>query len=551
MNYSILFEDPGLSLIERLLKVRSVEDDVEEFLNPTMKKYRISPFKLADMNKAIDRIKQALTKQEKIMIFGDYDVDGITSSFMLYTFFRKFLKYENISIMFPNRLEDGYWLKSFHLDEMKEKSVDLVITVDNGITSINEALHAKEIWIDLVITDHHKNLETIPEACAVVNPQVSPDYNFKWICGAGVAFKLLNGYLEAENHDIEQRKKIFNYFLPVVAIATVADCVPLVDENRVMVKQGLKLLNQKSDIPESLISFIDYLGIKDDINSFHIGYIIGPRINAGGRIVSPYKSLYTLLHTWEKQREHLDMIESINTERKKLQDQASKLAEKMLCHDDFLLTAHSEEFHEGIIGIVSGRITEKNNKPSIVLSLCPEKGVAVASLRGPEYFSVIDMLIAHGDLLERYWGHKQAGWLTVKLENVDTLLNSMRTYCKNLLQELNLEKIMKIDTKLYPQEISSLTLDNLMKLEPFGQGNEEPLFFIENATILTVNKVGSRGNGHLKFQFFYDGTEFQAMHRSKGGLLENFQIWQKISLAGKLKKDTFNGWVFIDIQGIF
>lgn len=243
MAYKILYDNPNEALLTRLLKVRKVEDTIEDFLNPRFSKYRIDPRKLATMHEAVDRVVAALKNKERIMIFADYDVDGTTSGFLLYTLIKTFFGHPNVSIMFPNRLEDGYGLKCHHLDTMKSKGVDLVITVDNGITSVQEALYAKKIGLDLVITDHHHCLETIPDAIAVVNPQVSPDYRFKGICGAGVAFKLAMALVEKSTFPQEKKREIFQYFLPVVAIATVADCVPLLDENRLFVKEGLELIN--------------------------------------------------------------------------------------------------------------------------------------------------------------------------------------------------------------------------------------------------------------------------------------------------------------------
>ena len=190
MNYELLYENTAEDLIRRILTVRKIDDDIEHFLDPRIADYRLDPFLLHDMEKAVERILLAIKNNEKIMIFGDYDVDGITSSYLLYAFFTEFLNYKNISIQYPNRMTDGYGMKVKHVDEIKAKDVKVIITVDNGITSINEALHAKEHGIDLIITDHHHVLASVPEGFAVVNPQISPNYPFKGLAGVGVAFKL-------------------------------------------------------------------------------------------------------------------------------------------------------------------------------------------------------------------------------------------------------------------------------------------------------------------------------------------------------------------------
>lgn len=237
MKIHVLNEDTTLSLIERLFAVRKIDCSIEEFLNPSLKQYWINPEKLANIDKAVRLIFDNIAQNKKIMIFGDYDVDGITSSYILYVFFTKFLQYDNVSIMYPNRLEDGYGLKCKHVDMMKEKQVDLIITVDNGITSITEAAYAKEMGITLIITDHHHALDTLPDADVIVNPQISDDYEFKGIAGVGVAFKLINALMNFKEFDKETKAIVFEHLLPVVAIGTVADCVPLVHENRAMVKR--------------------------------------------------------------------------------------------------------------------------------------------------------------------------------------------------------------------------------------------------------------------------------------------------------------------------
>lgn len=309
--------------------------------------------------------------------------------------------------MYPNRLQDGYGLKNKHLDEMKAKNIDLIITVDNGITSYKEAQYAKELGIDLVITDHHHLLADLPDAIAVINPQVSPNYPFKGLAGVGVAFKLICALLSKSKFSPEKRNQIFQYFLPIVAIGTVADIVPLVDENRVIVKKGLEIINtQPSSMPKSLEGFLAALNLKDQVDTYHIGFVIGPRINAGGRIESPYDSLKVLLCESAEQLQHIEKIENINTERRRLQDKAFRIAEKNLNLDAGFLYVCDEDFHEGIVGIVAGRITEKYNKPSAVFKIDKEKQHAVASLRGPDYFSVIDMIAQASPYLLRFGGHK-------------------------------------------------------------------------------------------------------------------------------------------------
>ena len=301
-------------------------------------------------------------------------MDGVTASYSLYKFLRYFLKYPHVSIMYPHRKEDGYGLKVKHLETMKSKGVKLVITVDNGITSIEEAFYAKTLGIDLIITDHHQPLNELPQAIAVIDPLCSPQYLFKGLAGVGVVFKLINALLSKCKIDNRKKNQIFNFFLPIVAIGTVADVVPLLEENRYIVKKGLELINRFPEgLPPSLKGFLSYLNIKSPIDTYHIGFIIGPRMNAGGRMQSPYDSLNILLHEGEQQTKFLQNIDAINDDRRKIQEQGVKIAETIIDGNANLLVAYGEEFHEGVIGIVAGRLTEKYHKPSIIFKVEPEK----------------------------------------------------------------------------------------------------------------------------------------------------------------------------------
>ncbi len=544
MKYEILNQDNNLSLLERLLAVRQVSDDPALFLNPRFSDYRKDPFLLNDMDKGVARIIDALKKQEKIMIFGDYDVDGVTSSYCVYRFITRFLGYSNISVMYPDRLQDGYGLKNKHLDEMKKKGVQLVITVDNGITSVNEAQYAKQIGIDLVITDHHHALDRVPEAVAVINPQVSPKYDFKGLAGVGVAFKLINALLAKSTFTNEKKNQIFNYFLPIVAIGTVADIVPLVWENRVIVKRGLEIINKNPELmPKSLMRFLAALNLKENVDTYHIGFVIGPRINAGGRIESPYDSLRILLCETADQIQYIEKIENINTERRRLQDKAFRIAEKRVDPDQTFLYVCDEEFHEGIVGIVSGRITEKYNKPSAVFKIDIEKGHAVASLRGPGYFSVIDMISTAAPYLLRFGGHKWAGGLTVGLDHLDHVIQIFQDYCQWEITSDQLEKVTQVDTVLLDHEWNDEELRDIALLAPFWEGNQEPLFMFEHIKVARVEAIWKKSN-HLKIYGQFWEKTVVIMMWGKGE--EVWLIPQKISIVGKVKPDSYNGGYFID-----
>ena len=544
MRYQILNQDADLSLIERLLKVRNISDNIENFLNPTLANYWLDPFLLNDVDKGVNRIIQALKNKEKIVIFWDYDVDWITASYTLYKFITKYLNYKNITIRYPNRIEDGYWMKPKHLDEMKKEGVDLVITVDNWITSLAEANYAKELWITLIITDHHHALDTLPDAYAVINPQVSPNYPFKGLAGVWVAFKVLNAMLLKSTISKEVKNEIFNYFLPIIAIGTVADVVPLVDENRVIVKRWLEIMNHHSEsLPRWLAGFLKFLNIKWNIDTFHIWFVIGPRINAWGRLESPYDSLKVLLCEDENQEKYIQKIEDINTERRRMQDQAFRIAEKQLDPEKKFLYVCDEDFHEGIIWIVAWRITEKYNKPSAVFKIDKEKQQAVASLRWPEYFNVIEMITKASPYLKRFWGHKGAWGLTIELQDLEKVIKIFEEHCDSCISQENLEKITVIDTVLLPHEWNYEELSEIECLAPFWEGNTEPSFLLENVKVERVEKVWKNWWAHLKiFWKFWEDT-ITIVFRWKWD--ESEKIWDKLSIIWNIKRDTYNWGFFV------
>jgi len=544
MHYQILNQDADLSLIQRLLKVRNISDNSSTFLNPTLWNYWLDPFLLNDMSKGVDRIITALRNKEKIIIFWDYDVDGITASYTLYKFFTKFLNYNNISIRYPNRIEDGYGLKIKHLEEMHKENISLVITVDNGITSLEEAKYAKDLGIDLIITDHHHALDDLPDAYAVINPQVSPNYSFKGLAWVWVAFKLVNALLTKSTFSKEKKNEIFNYFLPIVAIWTVADIVPLIHENRVIVKRGLDIMNYHSDlVPKWLQGFLNFLNLKGNIDTFHIWFVIGPRINAWWRLESPYDSLKILLCENENQQTYIQKIEDINSERRRMQDQAFRIAEKELDQDQYFLSVYDESFHEGIIGIVAWRITEKYNKPSAVFKIDKEKNQAVASLRGPEYFNVIEMISKASPYLKRFWWHKWAWGLTIDLDDLEKVIAIFQEHCKECITPDQLEKITMVDTILFPHEWNYEELSEIEQLAPFWEGNSEPNFLFENINVERVEKVWKNWWAHLKIFWKFWEEDITIIFWWKWDEAEN--IWEKISLVWNVKRDTFNWWFYV------
>lgn len=558
MNYRLLTENHTSPLLDRLLSVRWVFEEHESFLNPTLSENRWDSFNLNDMDKGTDILIQAMKDRKSICIFGDYDVDGVTSSYLMYLLLSQYLKYPKVKIMYPDRLKDGYGMKIHHVDTMKAAGHDLIITVDNGITSIQEMIHAKNLGMQVIITDHHKALEIIPEADAVINPQISNNYEFKWLCWAGVVFKFTHALLKKSTLSPEQQQSIMNHFLPIVSIATVADCVPLLGENRAIVKRWLAQMTRRKYILPSLDWLLDFVNISWPLKSFHIGFVIGPRINAWWRLATGYDSLKTLLFTGEKQIEALKNLDTINDERKKLQKDALELCLEQIDVQQSILIATDPSFHEGIVGIVAGRITEKYNKPSIVLHISSEKNIAVWSLRGPDHFDVMKMMQriqtqSYGKwkesdkgILIRFGGHKQAWWLSIHLDDLWILKQLAQDYASSTITAQQEKKQINVDTILHAHEWNETTLKPLDQMEPFGKSNEEPIFALQNTLIKWVETVGTRGKWHLKITLNHEWKHIEALYRSKGDRWEEFSLWSQIDIIGKVKFDHYKQQHYID-----
>ena len=544
MKIEILNKDYNLPLIDRLLKIRSIENK-EVFLNPTWQNSWHNPFKLEDIDKAINRIIEAIKNNERIIVFWDYDVDWVTSTYALFYFIYKFLNYKNISIRLPSR-QDGYWIKNFHMDELKEKNVSLIITVDNWITALEEVEYAKKLWIDVIITDHHTPLENVPDAFAVINPKVSPNYPFKELSWVWVSFKLITWLANKLNLSAKTKEQIINYFLPIVAIWTVADCVPLVDENRFLVKKWLEIINNKNKRPPNIDNMINFLNLKN-VDSYHIWFVIWPRLNASWRIHTPHNSFQALFqHNKNIQAKYLEKLEEMNKQRQSTQLDILSEIEKSINLDDNILLAIGD-FHEWIIWIVAWRLTEKYNKPAIVMSINKEKNEAVGSCRSPAYFSIIEMLedIWKKWIFKRYGWHKQAGWLTIDLKYLDDFRKELKNYESNILKE-DLEKIVFIDTEILKKDLLSDDMNQIPLLAPFWVQNHSPSFLINSVKIKKIDLVGKEKN-HIKIYWEKEWVDLTLLKWSWIKFLEKIKDKETINVIAEYSKDDFNGWFYFKI----
>lgn len=496
-----LSQNTGISeIIASILVNRDVntEEDISKFMNPDVG-YLHNPLLMKDMDKGTDIMINALKNNKKIVVYGDYDADGIISTYILYS---SLLRCEaNVKYHIPDRITEGYGINSESLKQLKEEGYEVLITCDNGISAIEQIKLAKELGMSVIVTDHHDipfvELENgqrefvVPEADAVINPkQKDCSYPFKSLCGAGVAFKFSQVLYEKMGINKEEAYDFMQY----AAIGTICDVVDLVDENRIIAKNGLKMINQTQNIGiKALIKATSLEGKK--INSYHIGFVLGPCINATGRLDSANLALKLLLHKDEKGASELaTKLHALNIERQNMTvesvNEIIDIIENSKMKDDKVLVVYKPNVHESIAGIVAGRLKEKYNVPSIVLT--QGEKMPKGSGRSIEEYNMFEELIKCKDLIEKFGGHPLAAGLSIKEENIDKLRQALNDSCI-LTYEDTIPKI-RIDKQLKLNEITFKLIEDIEKLEPFGKGNSAPIFAEKNVSIFRAYFIGKEKN---------------------------------------------------------
>ncbi len=449
------------------------------------------PYLLIDMDKAVKRIKQAHKNNERVMIFGDYDVDWVTSTSIMMHFFKKI--WMQASYRIPHRIKDWYWLKKYFIDELSSIGVDLIVTVDCWTRDVEVVKYAKEKWIDIIVTDHHAVPEVIPEeAVAVINPK-RPDceYIYKNLAWAWVAFKLM----QALSYEFMSKEEAFDYIketVDIAAIWTVADCMRLTWENRLIVMEWLKQIKKSRSI---WIRKLIEDKINDDLDADLFGFTIWPRINAAGRMDTAYKAVNLILNNWDSIDKTISEIEQLNEQRKYLTKEFSFDALNKVNKNDNILFYISPAIEHGIIWIVAWRITEQFYKPCICLKDEWEK--LVASCRSPEYHSIIDTLDWYKDYFIAYGGHKQAAWFSISKDKFaefkTKIINELNSKdFSHYKKEINIDKVVKLE------ELWFNFLREVNKYKPFGIWNEKPLFMVENLDYDKLDFIG-KWRDHLRF----------------------------------------------------
>ena len=483
-------------IINKLLLNRGIDTKkkVETFLNSDYQKLK-DPYELKDMKKAVSRIIQAISDNEKILIYGDYDVDGITSTSLLIHFFKN-INFTNFEYYIPNRLTEGYGLNKDSLENIEINKVNLIITVDCGITAVDEIEYLNQKEIDVIITDHHKLGKKLPNAYAVLDPQREKSDYYKVLAGVGVVFK----FLQAVDEKLELN--CIQNHLDLVALGTVADIVPLINDNRIMVKHGLEKIKNTDKL--GLDKLIERLKLdKNEINPGRIGYIIAPPINAIGRMENPAKGVQLLTTQSEQEADEISKkLIKINKDRQNKEEEIYKDALDMIKTKDIKaqkpIILASEDWHRGVIGIVASRLVEKYYLPVILIAI-DKNGEGHGSARSISGLDITEGLEFSNEWLENYGGHSMAAGLTINKDNLDKFRKKFESFLNSELAPEDFIPGLKIDSIIDIDEINLNFYKKLELLKPFGLGNPRPKFLLNNINLKKYYTVGNN-NKHLKIE---------------------------------------------------
>ena len=496
-TWKLSYERPvGEALWTSLLKARKIEDPGQFFANASVGDLH-DPFLFPDMQKAVDRVQKAIKARERIVVYGDYDVDGTSGAALLIHTLR-FLGAE-VSYRIPHRQKDGYGLHNKYVEELLEQQVKVLITVDCGISCAKEVALAQANGMDVLLTDHHTLPKELPEAHATLHPQLAPKYPFKDLSGSGVAFKLACALLIAtDNEDFIPR------LTDLASLGTVADCVHLTGENRALLKLGLQQMGRTEW--DGLRSILESAGAwRQAHTSETIGFQVGPRINASGRMSHPYWALQTLIAEGEEARQKSLKLEELNRARQELTRSITEEASAAVDPSQALLIAKAEHWPSSVAGLIAGRLQERFSKPTFILE---DRGDSlVGSGRSLPGFHLVEALNTVSHLLEAYGGHEQAAGFHLKKENYEAFKEGL---LKHAAAQPNLEAAWPVDLALQPEELTVEHCEKINSFAPFGIGNPKPLFLLEDVQVLKTRPVG-RDAMHLKFTVDFGGQQIDGI----------------------------------------
>lgn len=491
------------------------------------------PMALRDMDRAVKRIRRAIAEGEKIAVYGDYDCDGILSTVVLYSYLES--AGADVCYYIPHRDREGYGLNREALQIIRDDGVRLVITVDNGITAVDEVAFAASIGIDVVVTDHHKPRDMLPQAVAVVDPhRLDDESGCEYLAGIGVAFKLICA-LEGDDGDL-----MLEQYGDLIAVATVADIVPLIGENRTIVRRGLESLQSTDN--EGLAALIRVCGMADrQLSCENIAYGIVPRINSAGRFDCVDNAVELFSGGCDEPETLAGDINSLNEKRRAVEDQiVRQIMNQLDAQTEELgrriIVIHGEGWHHGVVGIVASRMVERFGKPCIVFSV--EGDVARGSARSIEGFSIIDAIDACSRLLIRYGGHNQAAGLTVSMANLKAFKNAINDWAASHYPDMP-QQTINIDCAISPRQLTVEEIAPLSMLEPFGSGNEPPVFTIRGCVLQGIYAIGD--GKHVRLRFCGDGCVFYAVYFGMTQANFPYTIGETVDLAVTVDVNEWNG----------
>ncbi|MBH4786535.1 single-stranded-DNA-specific exonuclease RecJ [Staphylococcus aureus] len=517
-------------IVKKILESKSIIDEqaIESIISDTDINH--DSLQLSDMTKTIERIKRAIANDEKILVYGDYDADGVTSTTILVTTLQ--LLGAQVGWHIPNRFTEGYGPNELAFRNAHDEGITLIITVDNGIQGHNEIKMVQDLGVDVIVTDHHEIGSTLPEAYAIVHPMhPSFNYPFQQLCGAGVAYKLAQALIE----------NVPDYFKALVAISTIADLVSLTDENRSLVKQGLKVLNDQC--PTSVKALLKEAGYNDNIDEETIGFIIGPRLNAVGRLDDASLACELLMTDDEEEAAFLaEQVEHFNRERKDIvatiTEEAMAMAEMKVKNGDLFLLLAKENWHEGVLGIVASKIVETFALPTLILNIDREQNHAKGSARSIDQVSMFEILSAHQELIAKFGGHHMAAGMTMDIDNIESLAEGLNKWMKELSKTTSLDPVKPVDVLLTENDITIKNIRDMNRLRPFGTDFSRPIFEMDDLSVSSVKAIGQQKN-HLKLTL--GESNIAALFWQNGHLEPELQDEQPINILGSVQINEWNG----------
>ncbi|MBO1003419.1 single-stranded-DNA-specific exonuclease RecJ [Pseudogracilibacillus auburnensis] len=519
--------DSSNSMIDSLFQERGILtiEDKEHFLHPSLEKIQ-SPTNFHQIEKAKERIFKAIEQDEKMIVYGDYDADGVTSTAVLMSALMELGA--NCDYYIPNRFEEGYGLHEVAMKKLSNQGVSVIITVDTGIANTVEADFAKVLGMDLIITDHHEIQDEIPDAYAIIHPKTSPNYSFKQLAGVGVAFQFAHYLLDY----------MPTHLLDLVAIGTIADLVPLLGENRIFAYHGIKQLAKTENIGIQVLK--KHCKLMDDVTERDIGFIIAPRLNAVGRIADANIAVDLLLTEDEEEAIQIaEYIEKLNTERQQIVNKIVKEAEQHVNDEDGIIILYDENWHEGVLGIAASRLVKRYDRPVMMLTYKKETDELKGSARSIPAFNLFDHCMAINDLFTNFGGHSQAAGMTFPLEHLEQIKTILNEKIFEQLSPDDFKQEIQISQSIAITQMTEELVQQINMFAPFGMKNEEPVFHLKKIPT-QLRQIGQDKN-HLKLQFKQKDIVVDAIGFRMGHLFYYISPNTEVSVVGKLQLNEWNG----------